>query len=222
MIPLRVPDLVPAFLPGLLQEGLPVRFLRAGPAWHGPTGVITKVYEGAITARVASYGGRGEGEGEVRIVKLALSWGHSLAPYAALHWLADRGHCATWMLPTTHGGRIVAGEALSAWEVSTILVARSVLQVATGWTPVADLLLPIQADGDTQWRPSSRAPSRGLEESWHVCGRGWSVRSHKGPETGDAGIAAAQAAALADNCALVVPGGILLAPVAGVPKRTAG
>ena len=126
-------------VPGLLRRGMPVRFLRSERAWHGPTGVVTEVFDGAVTALVTSHGGEADGNGEVRTCGITIDYTDPAALYLSLHWLADRGHLCGWMLPTTHGGRVEAWDGLSAWEVAAVLVSVSVGRVARGMGPIVDI-----------------------------------------------------------------------------------
>lgn len=147
---------------------------------------------------------------------IRLDWTSPLAPYAALHWLADRGHPCLWMLPTTHGGRVEAWDGLTAWEVSAILVSVSVGRVARGKSPVNDLFVDPWRDNGRCFERKSRHRESTLlvaytgQRLWS--GFGWDFFGEykpSGPETGDPGKLAADRAALADGAALCVDGGIL-------------
>ena len=220
-------------VPGLLRRGMPVRFLRSERAWHGPTGVVTEVFDGAVTALVTSHGGEADGNGEVRTCGITIDYTDPAALYLSLHWLADRGHLCGWMLPTTHGGRVGAWDGLTAWEVSAILVSHEVALRAAGRPGIKHLL--------ADYRPETLVGRNGREEylsrwaiggvrrigpprvvtigpdGWHydraVLARGADVQTcdhDKGPETGSAGKLAADTAALVDGCCLQVPGGLVV------------
>lgn len=133
MTPVRVPDVVRGDVPGLLP--------------NTPTKSACRKCGGTNIRRTCSYCGdstydhecndgcRDCGGSEMKII----DWSSPLAIYAALHWLADRGHACLWMLPVSHGGRIEAWDGLTAWKVSAILVARSVSRVAAGLGPIKAL-----------------------------------------------------------------------------------
>lgn len=61
---------------GLLDEGVAVRFIRTERAWHGPTGIVTRVFKGAHTCLVTSHDGEADGNGEVWTKDLALDLTH--------------------------------------------------------------------------------------------------------------------------------------------------
>jgi hypothetical protein len=140
-----------------------------------------------------------------------VDWSDRAAIYLCLAWLADRGHACLWMIPTTHGGRIEAWDGLTAWEVSAILVARSVGRVARGLGPVRTLLRVWVDTNDTLWRSYRRRVNfRGAcDFGCIIYSDGYSIGGPKlGPETGDAGKLAADRAALTDGCALLCDGGV--------------
>lgn len=157
MTPVRTPDVV-RDVPGLLTYGMPVTFTAEGLDGERIecTGVVLDTPEPNTTWRVANltdgvpadlYGD------ETR--DMCPDWSSPLAIYAALHWLADRGHICTWMLPATHGGKVTAHDGLTAWEVSAILVARSVVRVARGDRPVDDLYRSEDLRRHTAWSTQS-------------------------------------------------------------------
>lgn len=219
--PTRAPDVVPGDIPGLLIYTVPVTFTAEGIDGERVEcmGVVLDAPDPNTTWRVANltdgvpadlYGD------ETRDMRL--DWFSPLAIYAALHWLADRGHLCLWMLPATHGGRVEAWDELSAWEVSAIVVARSVRRVAAGMGPVISLRDPWCCWDNGVWMRCVGAHKPGYERTFMGVredneGRpGWWYGQERGPETGDAGMLAADLAALAAGCALLVPGGLLLPP----------
>lgn len=130
-------------IPELLRRGSPVNFLKrkrlAGEPearpWHGPTGVVTQVFDGALTVLVTSHGGEADGNGEVRTSRLALDLSDLTGRYHARLWVGARGYDLRWAKDIP--------EAL-AW---------SVLSVSQGRKPLADILHPwrevTQNDPDT-------------------------------------------------------------------------
>lgn len=140
-----------------------------------------------------------------RIVEV--DWSSPAALDACIRWLAARGHRCGWMRPREMEG------AIDDPMVSKIIIARSVLNVAAGRGPVNDLLFGWDDYGDRAIRysrRSGRGVSRVVTEFPGTESLGWSVGGVRGSETGDAGKLAADHAALADGCALLVPGGVML------------
>lgn len=192
----RTPDVVTGDVPGLPVRGMPV-FNR-----HGQRAVIVEA-EPPDPARLPE------------LTSIRIDWSDRAAILLSLAWLADRGHLCDWMKPATHGGHVEPWDGLTAWEVSAILVARSVRRVAAGKGPIAAAYGPFIPCPDIEACMGSRDDIRGPGFSrMHVWRRGcpgWMVGTFsRGPETGDAGKLAADRAALADGCALLVPGGLLL------------
>lgn len=243
MIPLRTPPAVLGATPGLLCQGMPVSWHR--PERYGIPTLLPDGMKGVVTAE--------EQRGESNVTYAFVTWGtldSEWAPAVGLHidwtaraavflclaWLADRGHSPSWMLPSSHGGRVGAWSGLSAWEVSSVLASVSVLRVAAGWLPVPDLFGPYDnpqraniaqdTHGQLIYQSAVRLGANGralvvgsMHVSRHVYRIGWALcRSEEsgirldtfasGPETGEAGMDAADAAALADGHALLVDGGV--------------
>ena len=169
---------------------------------------------------------------------VAIDWSARASIYLCLAWLADRGRARLWMLPSTHGGRVEAWDGLSAWEVSAIVVSASVLRVAMGLGPVRDMLGPSVAwtasktlrsgrrielghggyarksvatmtvthTDDRRWfYGGGNVVSQSGERDWNAYPSvdGWTTWEAHARDVTDR-------AALADGCALLAPGGILL------------
>lgn len=189
MTPVRAPDTVRGDVPGLRCRGMPVSNT------HGQRAVIVEA--------VSSPADRLHELAAIRI-----DWSDRASIYLCLAWLADRGHVCLWMLPTTHGGKVTAHDGLTAWEVSAILVARSVVRVARGLGPVTDLVYEV-AWGTAGCPPGiSRYLLRSVIDkgSWHHAEVG--RRYNKGPRIDER--PDMRAKALTDGCALLDPSGILL------------
>lgn len=242
MTPVRAPAVIRGDIPGLMRRGMPVLLgISFGDedAVEQLPGVVSSVTvdEHGDVDTVAHYDDPRIGRGRYYGASLTVDWTNPLAIYAALHYLADRGHPGClWMLPETHGWRVAAWDGLTAWEVSAILVSVSVGRVAAGKDPVPSVLCPWRHDpnpgdayeswGWTAWmrdsvgdRGAARTytPTRPTPDRWN--GARWLYYRDRyggvaptryGPETGDAGKLAADTAALADGCCLLVPGGLVV------------
>jgi hypothetical protein len=212
---LIAPEEVRGDVPGLLCRGMPVTWRR--PDRYGIPTLTPDGMRGVVTGTEA----RGEtdapwvyvtwatGDSEwAPAIGVLVDWTDPAALDCSLRWLADRGHLCGWMRPRVYGGAVDDHGDLPAGTVSAILVARSVLEEAAGRGPVADLLV------ETCWGTAGCPPgiTRYLMRSqrdgagkYHadVGRRGRSrVQIDERPEK--------RAAALADNCALLVPGGVAL------------
>lgn len=178
------------------------------------------------------------GRGRYHGAMVTIDWSDRAAIYLCLAWLADRGRARLWMLPSTHGGRVEAWDGLSAWEVSAIVVSASVLRVAMGLGPVRDMLGPSVAwtasktlrsgrrielghggyarksvatmtvthTDDRRWfYGGGNVVSQSGERDWNAypSADGWTTWEAHARDVTDR-------AALADGCALLAPGGILL------------
>lgn len=207
MTPLRQPLPVHGHTPGLLCRGMPMRW----PKWVVASGDPRSTY---VVIDPSDPAHRSS----------TVDWSSPLALYAALHWLTGRGHRCLWMLPESHGGKVEPWDGLSAWEVSAILVSASVLRVAEGAGPVGDMFNDWRDNGDAHERRSVRY-DHARHEAVILCakdgrrlwsGYGWDIFGEFrpcGPETGAAGMTAADGAALSDGAALLVEGGVaVLAP----------
>lgn len=248
--PVRAPDVVRGDVPELLCRGMPIFVLRQTPEDDEAEPCDGERLHIAEQAVVTDHGndagwlvaaGRtvdpcGPNWSQLRAADVAIDWSDRATVYPCLAWLADRGHACLWMLPTTHGGRVEAWDGLTAWDVSAILVARSVGRVARGVGPVAALAGAWHHDpnpgdayeswGWTAWmrtRVDGRGavrvyvPTRARPLAWGLAGwyyyrkgYGYQPPTSSGRQTGDAGKLAADRAALADGCALLSPGGVAL------------
>lgn len=267
MTPLRRPLPVRGDVPGLLCLGMPVCGYDDDSTGAIVCDYCTAIPEPLY--RVGWGEPRGEEDVPGRLLPIdwssplaiyaALNWIADLGHHPCL-WMLPTTHggkvegqqLGPGTCPTCADGGIYAGSmetcpdcygtgarTLSAWEVSAILVSASVLRVAAGGRPVADLLGTWSADAaddlvDVNGWPTNRCAQRhGLTRRMRVgslsVGRhrsvsGWAYErcgffGHRfeplasGPETGAAGMTAADAAALADGAALLVNGGVaVLAP----------
>jgi len=221
MIPLRQPVPVRGDIPGLLCRGTLLSDVILLDVDGLPVSMDNSIVISPEPGWTTVYGGIDE-PGCERF--RTLIWHSPIAIYAALHWLAERGHPCLWILPATHGGAVEPWDGLTAWDVSAILVSASVARVAEGGKPVGDLFAGWFDNGDTHERRSVRY-DHARHEAVILCayegrrlwsGYGWDIFGEYHPcgfETGDAGMAAADAAALTDGVALLVPGGVaVLAP----------
>lgn len=147
MTPLRSPPIVTGAVPGLLTLGVPVRGCD-----DDSTGAVVCDYRTAIPEPLYRVGwGEPRGEEDMPGRLLLLDWDSPLAIYAALNWLADHGHPRLWALPSTHGGKVKSWDGLSAWEVSAVIAAASVLRVAGGGRPISDLYCQHEPGNPLSW-----------------------------------------------------------------------
>jgi hypothetical protein len=216
MTPLRHPIAIRGDVPGLLCQGTMLRDVTV----LAPDGFRVLVDEATVISPSPGWVTVGCCYGVSAVERIGvLDWRQPGTLYAALHWLADRGHPCLWMLPSSHGGKVEPWDGLTAWEVSAILVSASVARVAEGGKPVGDLFAGWFDNGGTHERRSVRY-DHARHEAIILCayggrrlwsGYGWDILGEYHPcgvETGDAGMAAADAAALTDGVALLVPGGV--------------
>lgn len=243
MTPVRAPDLVRGTDLRELPRCMPVADLRPATRFNGEPVTRRGVYVGNNTVKadeglvVWTHYAHVRDEWPTYIGHLAIDWSDRAALYLSLAWLADRGHACLWMLPTTHGGRVEAWDGLTAWEVSAILVARSVGRVARGLGPVRDMLGPSVAWTASKTMRSGRRVDLGhggykrtsvatmtathtSDLRWFYGGgnavtqsgeRDWSAHPSADLAAWEAhACGMADRAALADGCALHVPGGLLL------------
>ena len=240
MTPVRAAAIVRGDVPGLLRRGMPVllgiSFGDDDEVEHIP-GVLHHVEEdgdlgdGADT--IGYYHDARIGRGRYYSASLTIDWSDTLAVYAALHWLAEKGHPGClWMLPTTHGGRVEAWDGLTAWEVSAIVVSSEVALRAAGRPGIACVAraygIPTNTRmsmdrigrADVYWTATEAdrdyfvAPTRlGHDTRATPDHPGWLYTprlgfTSYGPEVGAEAVARINECALANGCALLVPGGI--------------
>lgn len=190
----RTPDPTRGDVPGLLLMGTPVL------DEDGSQAVIV------------------DGSGEPGDERWTLDWTTPLARYSAALWLIRKGHDCFWMLPRGEGGTVEAVGDLDAATVSAILLSRSVTRVGRGLGAVRALRGAwVTWDNATTQRGvvvfalDYRKPFMCETSGYPATSRwGWWYGHERGPETGPLGREKADAAALADGCALVVEGGLLL------------
>lgn len=220
MTPVRAPDVVRGDVPGLLCRGMPLRW-RDEDTRFVATGAVFFDADDGPWAIAAPCEGLPLGTQD-HPSNFDVDWSGRAAIYLSLAWLADRGFSCLWMLPTTHGGRVEAWDGLTAWDVSAIVVSRSVGRVARGLGPIADVLSGWCGSGQmvggecqVQIRCSERFPMRAVvaPDGWCLTRNGktaWTEATYvaRGPETGDAGKLAADRAAIAEGCALLCDGGV--------------
>lgn len=231
MTPLRQPVTVRGDIPGLLCRGTLLGDVTLLDVDGLPVSMDNSIVISPEPGWTTVYGGIDE-PGCERF--RTLIWHSQIAIYAALHWLADRGHPCLWMLPSSHGGKVEPWDGLTAWDVSAILVSASVARVAEGLRPVSSALQPWRHDpnpgdtyeewGWTAWQRDgfggigacrSYLPTREYPQRWN--GAGWYyyrtryggvAPTMSGKNTGAAGMSAADGAALTDGAALLVDGGV--------------
>lgn len=177
-------------IPGLLQHTSPVIFPGHQPKWwHGPTGVVVHIYEGGVTMLVGSVGGAKTGIGEIRASRVRLDTSHHTGRFHCRLWLAEQGHDV--------GGEDRAD--VLAWSVLSVWRGGHPLRVAGPW------------DGRKR---------RCAGEEWvvgYMDDSGWWMGGEHGPETGEAGRAACDAAILAIGCWALTndDGSLTLPPLPG-------
>lgn len=179
MTPFRQPVPVRGDIPGLLCRGTLLSDVILLDVDGLPVSMDNSIVISPEPGWTTVYGGIDE-PGCERF--RTLIWHSPIAAYAALHWLADRGHPCLWMLPNSHGGKVEPWDGLSAWEVSVILVSASVARVAEGGKPVSDLYRDEGVSGDL------------------VSSVRKSITANLTPEQ--------RKAAIADGAAFLVPGGV--------------
>lgn len=235
MSPVRAPDVVRGDVPGLLCRGMPLRW-RDEDTRFVATGAVFFDADDGPWAIATPCEGLPLGTQD-HPSNFDVDWSDRAALYLCLAWLADRGHLCTWMLPTTHGGRVEAWDGLTAWEVSAIVVARSVGRVGRGLGPVRDMLGPNVAWTASKTLRSGRRVDLGhggykrtsvatmtathtSDRRWFYGGgnavaqsgeRDWIAHPSADPTAWEAyACGMATLAALADGCALLSPGGVAL------------
>lgn len=126
------PHAIPAdLLDELVQPGSPVIFARVSRAWHGPTGVVTHVFELGVTCCVTSHGGQEDGNGEMRVQDLLLDLSSSTGRFHC--FLALGARASYWMLDEIN---------ILTSEQTAGVLACSARRVAEGLTPVQGVLGP--------------------------------------------------------------------------------
>ena len=194
-------------IPDLLRRGAPVKFVGTERAWHGPRGIVTLVFDRAVTCCVTSHGGGADGNGEVRCADLELDLSDPLGLYTAILWLRSFG----FVLPEALAGNVTC-------------VAWSVLNVSRGGKPLAGIL-PVWVRLSPKDVHELRYDNRGgpyavARDVVNEAGHGWwwttsrasDEKMTKGPEVGEAAKQCSDTMALNDDYALTNEDGSLTFP----------
>lgn len=236
MNPLRTPALVRGDIPEILRRGTPVYLPQADPDRPALHADKKGLVDDRVTEHSAFVRWNGASILDTDYLRshLALDWEDSLTISVALQWLAVRGHPMGWALPLPHGGQILKAEGLSSWEISAILVSHNVARIVAGKPPLSTMVraygVPTNArlamdhvgHAEIYWtatevdRDHWLAPTR-LGHDTHLTPDhpGWLYTPREGftsygPEVGVAAVEKINACLLADNHALLVPGGVVV------------